>query len=108
MLSLIPPAAERSPAHAASLRAKLAIVVLFLSMAAAVSGCAASAALRNGRDAERQQDFDRAVVEYTKAVRLNPDDTNARVALERAKLRAATEHFQRGRRFAASWYSTSA
>jgi hypothetical protein len=34
------------------------------------SGCAAPTALRNGRDAERLQDYDRAVVEYTKALRL--------------------------------------
>ena len=55
-----------------------------------------------GRSAERQQDYDRAVVEYTKAVRLNPDDAEARLALERAKVRGAADHFQRGRRFAAA------
>src|SRR5262249_43611168 len=65
------------------------------------AGCAASAALRRGSDAERLQDFDRAVAEYTKAVRLNPNDGGARLALQRAKLRAAQEHYSRGRRFAA-------
>ena len=34
-----------------------------------------------------------AVVEYTKAVRANPDDRTARLALERARLRASQEHF---------------
>jgi general secretion pathway protein D len=66
------------------------------------SGCAASAALRRGRDAERRQDYDFAVVEYTKALRLHPDDANARLALERVKLRASQDHFNRGRRFAAA------
>jgi general secretion pathway protein D len=65
-------------------------------------GCAASSALRRGGDAERRQDFDFAVVEYAKAVRLRPDDANARLALERAKLRASQDHFNKGRRFAAA------
>ena len=70
-------------------------------LAVAVSGCAASAALREGRAAEQRQDYDRAVVEYTRAVRLRPGDVNARLALERAKLRASQDHFARGRRLAA-------
>jgi len=65
-------------------------------------GCAASTAARRGRDAEHLQDYDRAVVEYTKAVRRNPEDTNTRLGLERAKLRGSENHFQRGRRFAAT------
>jgi general secretion pathway protein D len=65
-------------------------------------GCAAATASRRARDAERQQDYDRAVVEYTKAIHINPDDTSARLGLERAKLRASQDHFQRGRRLAAT------
>ena len=49
-----------------------------------------------------RQDYDRAVVEYTKALRLNPGDAGVRTGLERAKLRAAEDHFQRGRRLAAT------
>jgi general secretion pathway protein D len=72
-----------------------------LAVALSVGGCAASAALRQGRDAERRQDYDRAVVEYTRAVRLNPNNIDARVALERTKLRASQDHYARGRRLAA-------
>jgi type II secretory pathway component GspD/PulD (secretin) len=61
-------------------------------------GCAASAALSRGRDFERRQEYDAAVAEYTKAVRQKPNDTEARLALDRAKLRASQDHFQRGRR----------
>jgi general secretion pathway protein D len=64
-------------------------------------GCASSGAFRHGRDAERRQDYDRAVVEYTKALRQNPDNADARLSLDRAKLRASQDHFSRGRRFAA-------
>ncbi|HZR24891.1 MAG TPA: secretin N-terminal domain-containing protein [Vicinamibacterales bacterium] len=67
-----------------------------------VAGCAASTAFHHGRDAEQRQDYDVAVVEYTKAVRLRPGDVNARLALDRAKMRASTDHFNRGRRFAAT------
>jgi len=72
-----------------------------LAVALSVGSCAASAALRQGRDAERRQDYDRAVVEYTRAVRLNPNNIDARVALERTKLRASQDHYARGRRLAA-------
>ena len=57
--------------------------------------------MRMGRDAEFQQDYDRAVVEYTKALRLKPNDGGARAGLERAKTRAADDHLQRARRLAA-------
>src|SRR5690349_24590702 len=72
-----------------------------LLVSALAAGCAASGALHRGQAAERRQDYDVAVAEFTKAVRLKPDDTNARVALDRAKLRASQDHFYRGRRQAA-------
>ena len=67
-----------------------------------VSGCAASGALHRGDSAEHRQDYDLAVVEYTKALRLRPDDPEARLALDRAKLRASQDHFMRGRRLSAT------
>jgi general secretion pathway protein D len=66
-----------------------------------VSGCAHSAALRRAEEAEVRQDHDRAVAEYNSILRKHPDDTTARVGLERAKLRASTDHFLRGRRLSA-------
>ena len=74
---------------------------LVSALALILAGCASSAALRQGRVAEQQQDYDRAVVEYTKALRLHPGDTDARLALERAKLRASQDHFVRARRLSA-------
>src|SRR4051812_32875490 len=91
MLSLLLPGTE---SHRRSAVALLAICLF-------AGGCAASGALRRGSDAEHRQDFDLAVVEYTKSLRLRPDDANTRAALERAKLRASDEHFNRGRRLAA-------
>jgi general secretion pathway protein D len=66
------------------------------------ASCASAGAVRRGQAAEQRQDYDLAVVEFTKAVRLNPDSTDARISLERAKLRASQDHFVRARRFAAT------
>ena len=60
------------------------------------AACAAATASHNGHRAEDRQDYDQAVAEYTKAVKLKPDDGDARAGLERAKLRASNDHFQKG------------
>ncbi len=73
-----------------------------LAVCLLAAGCAASGALRRGRAAEQRQDYDLAVVEYTKAVRLHGNDQEARLALDRAKIRASQDHFNRGRRFSAT------
>ena len=65
-------------------------------------GCTSSSALRAGERAESAYDYDKAVVEYTAAVREKPDDRNARGALQRARLRASQEHFIAGRRLEAA------
>ena len=49
----------------------------FVCLAAA--GCASSGAMRRAHEAERLQDYDRAVIEYSKAIRIHPDDMDARL-----------------------------
>ena len=66
------------------------------------NACATSNAVKLGESAERAEDFDRAVVEYTRAIRQNPDDRRARLGLDRVKVRASQNHFFRGRRLAAA------
>jgi general secretion pathway protein D len=73
-----------------------------LALALLVTGCAAATATRVAREAETRQDYDLAIVQYTKALRQHPDDINARVGLDRAKLRASQDHFARARRLAAT------
>lgn len=70
-------------------------------LALVASACATTTPLRLGRAADARQDYDQAVVEYTKALREDPGNPEARVGLERARLRAAEHHALRGRRFAA-------
>jgi general secretion pathway protein D len=91
--------AVRRSERAGTAAAALAVVCL---AGVWLAGCATTASLRDGQRAERAQDYDRAVVEYTKAARERPNDPGARAALERARLRAAQTHFSRGRRLAAS------
>ena len=75
----------------------LAALALAIALSAA---CAATTSLRAGQRAEQLQDYDLAVAEYTKVLRTQPDNREARGALDRARLRAADAHFSRGRRFA--------
>ena len=77
-------------------------IAALLALCLLTAGCASSGAFHRGDDAERRQDYDLAVVEYSKALREHPDDANTRAALERAKLRASQDHFNRGRRLAAT------
>lgn len=72
-------------------------LLLPLALVAAV-GCATSAAFRSGENAERLQDYDRAVLEYQRAVKDAPDNVQYRRALERARLRASTDHTNLARR----------
>ncbi len=76
------------------------VFVLVASILA--SACAGSKPARLGRQAETAQDYDRAVVEYSNALRQHPNDTNLRLALDRVKLRASLDHFNKGRRLAGS------
>ena len=68
-----------------------------LVLALLAGGCV-STGLKAGQVAERNQDYDRAVVEYSKVLKENPDNRDARLSLDRAKLRAALDHYNRGLR----------
>ncbi len=74
-------------------------LLLPLALVAAV-GCATSGAFRSGENAERLQDYDRAVLEYQRALKASPDNVQYRRALERARLRASTDHANMARRLA--------
>ena len=77
------------------MRRLLAPLTLALALA---WGCATSAAFRNGENAERLQDYDRAVVEFQRALTADPDNVQYKRSLERARLRASTDHTNRARR----------
>ena len=77
-------------------RAGLAVLLI------GAGACASPGPMRLGEQAERRSDYDRAVVEYTNALRENPDNRTARMSLDRVRMRASEDHFFRGRRLAAA------
>src|SRR5689334_1305703 len=79
-----------------------------VALAATVAGCATGDALRNARRSELQQDYDRAVVEYSRVLQARPENVDARTGLERTRVRAALAHYDRGRRLAAQGKMTDA
>ncbi len=70
------------------------------ALALALAGCASSSAFRAGQKAERREEFDRAVLEYAKAVQQSPDNLEYKRSLERARLRSSQEHAFAARRLA--------
>jgi general secretion pathway protein D len=69
-------------------------------VAVALSSCASSSTLKRARNAEMTQNYDLAVAEFTKLLRDDPNNREAKQGLERAKLRAAGDHVTAARRLA--------
>jgi general secretion pathway protein D len=78
---------------------RFAVVMVAVALA---GGCVTTGAMRSGQQAEFIQNYDQAVIEYTRALREKPGNPEVLRALERAKLRAAQDHLTRGRRLAAT------
>ena len=68
----------------------------------AAPACAPKTAVNQAHLAERQEDWDKAVVEYTNAIRRDPADKTTRLSLERAKMRATQVHTNRARRLSST------
>jgi general secretion pathway protein D len=96
------PGCHGAAAGMASRRPDWLLPVALLLCALATGACATTSTLSKARQAEQAQDYDRAVAQYTQALRQNPDSSEIRQGLNRAKLRASEYHFNRGRRMAAS------
>jgi general secretion pathway protein D len=76
--------------------------IAVLALTAAVAGCATTGTYRSAQRAEQAEDYDRAVAEYTAALKKHPNDRTTQLALQRAKLRASQEHLTRARRLEAT------
>src|SRR5690349_23632897 len=62
-----------------------------------VSGCASYNAYERGRSAETTKNWDQAVIEYQKALEIDPDNMRFQMDLQRAKLEASRVHFEKGK-----------
>ncbi|MBN2371797.1 MAG: hypothetical protein JXO72_15050 [Vicinamibacteria bacterium] len=67
--------------------------LLLFAVVLSTAGCATtSGAFRAGTRAEERRDFDRAALEYSRALQADPGNAQYRRRLEIARARAATEH----------------
>jgi general secretion pathway protein D len=76
-------------------RLKRTTAILLLPLLA--SACVSYSAYQKAKDAEKDKNWDVAVMQYEKALEIAPDNTQYKLALDRAKRSAAREHFQKGR-----------
>ena len=59
--------------------------------------CTSYRAFQKAREYESVKDFDKAVVEYSKALEVDPENVRYKVALSHAKREAARAHFEKGK-----------
>ncbi len=65
-------------------------------------GCAAQKAFSTAEQESRRENYDQAVLQYSKATSLDPGNTRYQIALARAKLKASAQHFEKAKRYAKS------
>jgi general secretion pathway protein D len=75
---------------------RVAGAILLLTLAV---GCAAQKAYSRAEREMRRENYDKAVLEYSKALAMEPGNTQYSVALERAKLRSSAQHFTKAQRY---------
>ncbi len=86
---------DRAPRRRTPHRALAALATLALAIA--VSGCASSRAVREAEREEAREHWDVAVLAWENALSVEPSNTNVKIALQRAKMKAAQVHYERGR-----------
>src|ERR1051325_8994038 len=69
-------------------------LIALLGILALAASCASYNAFERGRTAEKAKNWDEAVLEYQKALEVDPDNMRYRVFLQRAKLAASRVHFE--------------
>ena len=70
-----------------------------------IAGCASYNAYEKGRSAERVKDWDEAVIQYTKALDIDPDNVRYQMNLQRARREASRNHFEKGKALEAAAFS---
>jgi len=67
-----------------------------------LAGCTGSRAFREAREEEALQHWDLAVLKYSRAAELDPENNRYRMVLARAKIKASQFHFEKGKLYRAS------
>ena len=71
--------------------------VATLLIALLLSSCASYNAYKQAQVAEQAKDWDRAVAQYERAIEIDPDNREFKVALDRARREASRSHFEKGK-----------
>src|SRR5215470_14074184 len=80
---------------------KLSRLLALLTLVFAV-GCAGSRAYQEARDEEQLGHWDIAVMKYSRAVELDPANSQYRISYAKAKIKASQFHFEKGKTYRAS------
>jgi general secretion pathway protein D len=75
-------------------RLKIATTAVALTL---TFGCVSFNAYERGRTSERQKDWDEAVLQYQKALEIDPENMRYRISFNRAKVEASRSHFEKGK-----------
>src|SRR5438445_2688566 len=75
-------------------RLKIATTAVALTL---TFGCVSFNAYERGRTEERQKNWDEAVLQYRKALEIDPDNMRYRISFDRAKIEASRIHFEKGK-----------
>ncbi|MFQ5876541.1 MAG: cohesin domain-containing protein [Acidobacteriota bacterium] len=87
-----------APAGPAARRGARAAGVL-LAVALTAAGCATTRIYHRGEKALAVGNYDRAVLMFSKALAEKPENTRYKVALARARIKSAEEHFSKGQAY---------
>ncbi len=74
---------------------------------ALLSSCASYNAFERARNAEQAKNWDAAIEQYEKALRIDPDNSRYRLSLDRARRESSREHFEKGKSLRAAANVTS-
>ena len=81
---------------------KSLIALVAASLLLAALGCSGSRAFRDAKEEETLQHWDLAVLKYSRAADLDPENSRYKIALGRAKIKASQFHFEKGKLYRAS------
>jgi len=81
---------------------RLKTVFISAALLALAAGCATYSAYSRAHAAEQMKNWDEAVVQYQKALDIDPSNLRYKIDLQRAKLEASRTHFQKGKTLAAA------
>ncbi len=76
----------------------IAVLLTFVLL----SSCAGHNAYQKAQTAEESKNWDTAVIEYEKALEIDPDNNQYRIALDRARREASRVHFEKGKTYRAT------